>query len=304
MSESMRLRSERSASTTFVFGDTAAADVAALRQQRIAERYGAGPWIASGGQGKIMKGQQFHPNRPVAMKVIKKIDVEDPIACERFHRELEVLGRLNSPYLITIIEGGFDPIYGAVIVMEWVEGRSLKEHLEQSGSLPVREVVAIALDVAKALRHLEMNGVVHRDLKPGNIMLPASGEPKAKVIDLGIARVLTAPSDLTATGAFVGTWKYSAPEHLELQSNIDPRADGYSFGLVIHEMLLGRHAFGQIVRKAQFAEISLLPVRRFRADVPKSLCDLLSRLTAYNCEARPKSGEVVRALEEIARELS
>jgi eukaryotic-like serine/threonine-protein kinase len=286
-----------------IFG-AEAAEVTALPQQRIVERYVAGQWVACGGQGKIMKGQQFHPNRPVAMKVIKKIDVENPIACRRFHRELELLGRLNSPYLITILEGGFDTDFGPVIVMEWVEGCSLKEHLERSGALPIREVVAIALDVAKALRHLEMNGVVHRDLKPGNIMLPVSGEPKAKVIDLGIARVLTAPSDLTATGDFVGTWKYSAPEHLELQSNIDARADGYSFGLVIHEMLLGRHAFAQIVRKAQFAEVSLLPVRRLRADVPQSLCALLRSLTAYNCETRPKSDEVVRALEEIARELS
>jgi serine/threonine-protein kinase len=186
--------------------------------------------------------------------------------------------------------------------MEYVPGERLDEHLKAQGALPLAEAVGLAYQVAEAMAHAHAHGVVHRDLKPGNILLTPGG---AKVMDLGIARVMDADT-VTTTYAFLGTPLYAAPE-AQLKTHVGPAADRYSLGVILFHMLAGEPPFqGETPFEILDRHRSALPpdLRVLRPDVPGPLRSLVARLLEKDPDLRPDDSEITRVLAGLEVSLS
>jgi Tol biopolymer transport system component len=201
--------------------------------------------LGAGGMGEVYRARDTRLERTVAIKVLPAHLANDPERRQRFEREARAISSLNHPHICTIHDIGSQEGVD-FIVLEYLEGESLEARLRK-GPLPLAETLRLAAQVAGALDGAHRRGVVHRDLKPGNIMLTASG---AKLLDFGLAKVAApvsagAPTEtapLTAAGAVFGTFQYMAPEQLE-GKEADARTDVFAFGAVLYEMLAGRRAF-------------------------------------------------------------
>jgi len=179
-------------------------------------------------------------DRQVAVKVLKAALADDPVVVERFRREAVAAAGLNHPYIVSIFDTVEDGGQEAV-VMELVPGSSLRALLDENGSLGVDETLVIGRAVAAALDHAHQAGLVHRDVKPGNVLVTPEG--RVKLTDFGIAKALeNRHDDLTAENVMMGTAKYLSPEQV-LGFPLDGRADLYSLGLVLYECLTGRAPF-------------------------------------------------------------
>jgi serine/threonine protein kinase len=206
--------------------------------------------LGAGGMGEVYRAQDPRLGRDVAIKVLPADVSADPEVRARFEREARTISQLNHPHICTLFDvghqGGID-----YLVMELLEGETLAHRLDR-GALPVPEVLALGRQVSEALERAHRAGVVHRDLKPGNVMLTRNG---AKLMDFGLARPATsAPAPgamtqsptvsrpLTAEGTIVGTFQYMAPEQLE-GNEADERSDLWAFGCVLYEMATGKRAF-------------------------------------------------------------
>lgn len=200
--------------------------------------------IAEGGMGRVYEGRQAAPERGVAVKVLRGGFASASLV-RRFEYEARVLARLRHPHIAQIFTfGTYDDSEGAVpfFVMEMIEAaRPITRHAHESG-LDVRERVALFRSVCAAVAHGHQKGVIHRDLKPGNILVDAAGQPK--VIDFGVARSIDPdhgdPTQMTRAGDVVGTLRYMSPEQLGVgDGDVDARSDVYAIGLVLHEVLTG-----------------------------------------------------------------
>ena len=200
--------------------------------------------IAEGGMGRVYEGQQAAPERGVAVKVLRDGFASASLV-RRFEYEARVLARLRHPNIAQIFTfGTYDNGAGEVpfFVMEMIEAaRPITRHAHEAG-LGVREIVALFRQVCAAVAHGHQKGVIHRDLKPGNILVDAAGEPK--VIDFGVARSIDPdhgdPTQMTRAGDVVGTLRYMSPEQLGVgDGDMDARSDVYALGLVLHEVLTG-----------------------------------------------------------------
>ena len=203
--------------------------------------------IGSGGMGHVYKARDIRLNRIVAIKVLLDSFAAQPDARARFEREAKAIAGLNHPHICTIHDVGRD---GDVdfIVLELLEGETLAERLAR-GPLPIDDALQCGVEIADALAKAHSQGIAHRDLKPGNVMLTKSG---VKLLDFGLAKALSAETgdhartvtreELTAEGMVLGTLQYMAPEQLETGRS-DSRSDIFAFGTVLHEMLTGRKAF-------------------------------------------------------------
>ena len=195
--------------------------------------------IGKGGMATVFRAYQPSMDRHVAIKVIRASMLGDTLGRDRFQREARVVAKLEHPHLLPVydFDGEHDPPF---IVMRFLEGGTLKQVME-AGPLPPSEMIYTLRQVAQALDYAHRQGVVHRDLKPSNIMIDREGN--VFVADFGIARVTDAPRDLTGTGVVMGTPGYMAPEQARGKAEVDGRADVYSLGVIIFEMLAGRGPF-------------------------------------------------------------
>ena len=268
--------------------------------------------LGAGGMGEVYKARDTRLDRTVAVKVLPSHLSEDPRLRERFEREARAVSSLNHPHICTLHDIGRE---GSVdfLVMEYIEGESLAVRLEK-GPLPLAQALRRGIEIADALDEAHRHGVVHRDLKPGNVMLTASG---AKLLDFGLAkraagRMTDAPSlsalpteaqPLTREGTILGTFQYMAPEQLE-GKDADARTDIFAFGAVLYEMLTGRKAFEG---KSQASLISAImsgepaPMASLQPLAPPSLEHVVKRCLAKDPGKRwQASADVARELEWIA----
>jgi serine/threonine protein kinase len=204
--------------------------------------------IGEGGMGEVFLADDTRLRRKVALKFLPEHLHQDETARKRFLREAESAAALEHPYICNIKELGETEEGRDFIVMEYVEGRTLRERLEEEGALPLEEALGIALEVVDALALAHEKGLVHRDLKPSNIMLSPQGH--SKVMDFGLAkRILTedgteqdVTSSVTKEGSSPGTPAYMSPEQVRAEP-LDQRSDLFSFGIVLYEMLTGVNPF-------------------------------------------------------------
>ena len=201
-------------------------------------RYRLDRHLASGGMAEVWEATDEVLDRPVAVKLLHGHLADDPALRARFHHEAVAAARLVHPSIVAIYDTCDDP--GAeAIVMELVRGRTLREFLDERGRLEPVEVVHIGAEVASALTCAHKAGIIHRDVKPANILLSDDG--RVLVTDFGIAKVLDEP-DLTRTSQLLGTVKYLAPEQVE-SGPVDARTDVYALGAVLYESLCGEAPF-------------------------------------------------------------
>lgn len=206
--------------------------------------------LGAGGMGEVYRARDTRLDRTVAVKILPSQLSADPARKQRFEREAKTISNLNHPHICVLHDVGHQDGMD-YLVMECVEGETLAKRLEK-GSLPLEQVLKFGGQIADALDSAHRSGVVHRDLKPGNIMLTASG---AKLLDFGLAKPTASPlgavtltaaatknSPMTEEGTIVGTFQYMSPEQIE-GKELDGRSDIFSFGAVLYEMLTGQKAF-------------------------------------------------------------
>jgi eukaryotic-like serine/threonine-protein kinase len=266
-----------------------------LSHYRILELLGAG------GMGEVYRARDLHLDRDIAVKVLLRGSLADPSARQRFQREAHVLARLSHPGVATIFD--FDTQDGVdFLVMEYVPGGSLQSRL-QKGPLDLDELSRIGAAIGDALEDAHRQGFLHRDLKPGNIVLTANGTPK--ILDFGLAGLLHAThsmTGLTQSGAILGSLPYMAPEQLRGEAN-DSRTDVYALGAMIYEMATGRRPFAKERPEALMFEIlheATQPVRSIRPEAPPELDRLVESCLNKDPALRPASaGAVSQALRRI-----
>src|SRR6184192_2360531 len=216
-------------------------------------------------------------HRPVAIKVLKP-ELAAALGPDRFLREIETAARLSHPHILPLHDSG-EAAGLLYYVMPWVEGETLRDRLEREGQLPLEEAVRITREVASALSYAHSHDVVHRDVKPENILL-SGGE--AVVADFGIARAITqaAGTRLTETGIPVGTPQYMSPEQASGGGPIDGRSDVYSLACVLYEMLVGEPPYtgpsAQVVIAKRFTD-PVPSVRRLRDTIPPAIDGAVSK---------------------------
>jgi len=189
--------------------------------------------LGEGAMGRVYRARDPRDGRQVAVKVIKEPFCHDENAMKRFVREAEAVSRLCHPGLVAVHDTG-----DSYIVLELVEGESLEAHFAARGALPPAEAVAILRGMADVLDHIHARGVVHRDVKPSNVLVPASGG--VKLTDFGVAHLAWAP--MTRTGELLGSPAYMAPEQITL-GDVEPASDLHALGVVAFEALVGRRPF-------------------------------------------------------------
>jgi eukaryotic-like serine/threonine-protein kinase len=244
----------------------------------IAERYELEELVGSGGMSSVYRAHDRLLERHVALKVMHDQYTGDDDYVERFRREARAVAQLSHPNIVTVIDRG-EQDGRQFIVFEYVDGENLKARLEREGPLPEREAIELALQVATALSFAHAEGLVHRDVKPQNVLLNEDGQ--AKVTDFGIARSVDVQG-LTQTGTVMGTSDYIAPEQAR-GARVDAHTDLYSLGVVLYELLTGEVPFpGDNFVAVAMRHINEPPpsVRERRPDVSPRLDALLQRAMA------------------------
>ncbi len=262
----------------------------------IAERYELEELVGTGGMSSVYRAHDRLLERDVALKVLHPQFTADTDYVERFRREARSVARLSHPNIVTVIDRG-EQDGRQFIVFEYVRGENLKTLLQRVGPLPEEEAVRLALQIARALGFAHDNGLVHRDVKPQNVLL--NGDGQAKVTDFGIARSLDV-GGLTQTGTVMGTSDYIAPEQAR-GSQVDAQSDIYSLGAVLYELLTGEVPFpGDNFVAVALRHINEPPpsVRERRPDVSPRLDAVIRRAMAK--EPRDRFG----SMDELCAELS
>jgi eukaryotic-like serine/threonine-protein kinase len=264
----------------------------------IGDRFRLEEKVGSGGMSSVYRAYDPTLERLVAIKLMHRDISSDPDQLERFRREARAVAQLNHPHVVTVIDAGEDD--GApFIVFEYVEGETLKDRIRRLGRLPVPEAVAYAIEIGRALQCAHAHKLVHRDVKPQNVLIDPDG--RAKVTDFGIARSLEAQG-LTATGRVLGTTDYVSPEQA-LGHEVTEQSDIYSLGVVLYEMLTGEVPFQadtQVAVAMKHVKDPLPDVQRRRPEVSAALAAVVERATAKEVQNRyATAADMVHDLEEV-----
>jgi eukaryotic-like serine/threonine-protein kinase len=255
--------------------------------------------LGAGGMADVYLAEDQELGRRVAIKILNGRHANDDQFIERFRREAKNAAALNHPNIVSIYDRGEaeDTYY---IAMEFLDGRTLKELIVSRGAAPVNVAIEYARQILSALRFAHRHGIVHRDIKPHNVLV--DGEGRVKVTDFGIARAGT--SQMTETGSIVGTAQYLSPEQAK-GGEVDPRSDLYSLGVVLYELLTGKTPFdGETPVEIAMKHLSTTPKppSKLRPDVPPELDMVVLRALAKNPDDRYQSADEMEAdLERVAR---
>ncbi len=231
--------------------------------------------LGSGGMGVVVATTQIDLDRLVAIKLLHPHVLDNQEAIARFLREARAAGRLKSEHVVQVLDVGTLAHGEPYMVMEYLDGRDLSEVVEARGPLPVQTAVDYVLQACEAIAEAHAVGIVHRDLKPSNLFLTSSafGAPRVKVLDFGISKVVDAhrPSSVTGTSAVIGSPAYMSPEQMKASRNVDGRADIWSLGAILYELLAAKPAWSGETPPEIYASILKDPppcITRERPDVP------------------------------------
>jgi len=274
-------------------------------ESALADRYSIERELGGGGMSRVFVAMDNSLGRRVVVKVLPR-DLAAGVSIDRFQREIMVAAGLQHPHIVGVISAG--EIEGLpYFVMPFVEGESLRRRLERTGPMPPREAVSILRDVARALSYAHERGIVHRDIKPDNVLLTSGS---ATLADFGVAKALSSaqsvisgePGTLTRVGTSLGTPSYMAPEQVAGDSAVDHRADIYAFGVMAYEMLAGRPPFHDLSLQALMAAhlgTEPVPLDQQREGLSATLVSLVMRCLEKDPAARQQSAsELVDVLED------
>jgi hypothetical protein len=269
----------------------------------LADRYRIESELGAGGMATVHLATDLKHHRKVAVKVLRA-ELGSEVARDRFLREIETLGHLRHPHILPLLDSGtIDEL--CYFVMPYCEGETLRERLDREAALPIEDALQYSREIAEALAYAHTHGVIHRDVKPQNIMLESG---HAVLADFGIALTTdeTREERLTRTGHSPGTPHYMSPEQAATDPRLDARSDIYSLGCVLYEMLVGQPPFvGPNLMAIHARHAVEMPpgIRVVRDTVPRSLETVVfCALAKAPADRFPTAAEFVRAIEEVARE--
>ena len=269
-----------------------------VTRTHIADRYRLDEKVGSGGMSSVYRAFDPTLERWVAIKMMHRDISTDPDQLERFRREARAVAQLNHPHVVTVIDAGEDD-GTPYIVLEFVEGETLKDRIRREARLPVSESLAYAIEIGRALSCAHAHKLVHRDIKPQNILIDLDG--RAKLTDFGISRSLESQG-LTATGRVLGTTDYVSPEQA-LGHDVTEQSDIYSLGIVLYEMLVGEAPFRadtQVAVAMKHVKEPLPDVQRLRPEISAALAAVVERATAKETANRYATvEEMVHDLEQV-----
>jgi eukaryotic-like serine/threonine-protein kinase len=272
--------------------------MATLVGTQLSGRYRLDEKIGAGGMSTVYRARDMTLERDVAVKIMHREIAADSDHLERFRREARAVAQLSHPHIVSVIDAGEDE-GRPYIVFEYVEGETLKDRIRRMGRLPVAEAVAYAIEIARALGYAHQRHIVHRDVKPQNVLIDAEGS--AKVTDFGIARTLD-QEGLTADGRVLGTTDYVSPEQA-LGHKVTGQSDLYSLGIVLFEMLAGEVPFmgdNLVAVAIKHVRDALPDVQRLRPEVSSALAAVLDRATAKDLDRRYADDlELIADLEDV-----
>ena len=261
-------------------------------------RYRLEARIGAGGMSTVYRALDETLQRQVAIKLMNREVASDSDQLERFRREARAVAQLSHPHIVGVIDAGEDE-GRPYIVFEFVEGETLKERIRRLGRLPISEAVAYAIEIARALGAAHARHIVHRDVKPQNVLIDEDGS--AKVTDFGIARTLD-EEGLTADGRVLGTTDYVSPEQA-LGQRVTGQSDLYSLGVVLYEMLTGEVPFtgdNQVAVAMKHVREMLPDVQAKRPEVSAALAAVVDNATAKHQEDRyANDAELIADLEDV-----
>src|SRR3712207_6157070 len=265
---------------------------------QLSGRYRLDAQIGTGGMSTVYRAFDTTLERTVAVKLMHRHIASDSDQLERFRREARAVAQFSHPHIVGVIDAGEDD-GRPNIVFEYVEGETLKNRIRRCGMLQVDEALAYAIEITRALGAAHSRGIVHRDIKPQNVLIDEEG--MAKVTDFGIARSLD-EEGLTADGRVLGTTDYVSPEQA-LGHAVNGQSDIYSLGIVLYEMLTGDvpfHGDNQVSVAMKHVREDVPDVQRARPELSASVASVLDRMTAKDLGARYQTTpELMADLEEV-----
>jgi serine/threonine-protein kinase len=278
-------------------------DIREQLQRSMGDAYTLERELGGGGMSRVFLAREKALGRQVVVKVLPP-EMTAQVSVERFNREILLAARLQHPHIVPVLsagESGGSPYF----TMPFVEGESLRARLARRGELPVTEAIRLLREIASALAYAHERGIVHRDIKPDNVLVSGGS---AMVTDFGVAKALSASSNaessgMTSLGVALGTPAYMAPEQASADPNVDHRADIYAFGVLAYELLTGQPPFvGRTPQNLLAAHVTEAPelISKRRASLPPALAGLVMRCLEKRPADRVQSAaEIVHALDDI-----